>query len=88
MYHQYWYNPLVYVAMAFGPLLRVSATSGDMNGFIFFSQAITSPIYMRLFVNVVKSGRYRYGVKCIKATFSFFWHLELRLFPAFLSSIL
>ena len=47
--------------------LTSSATSGDMNGFIFFSQVITSPIYMRLLVNAIKSGHYRYSVGYVKA---------------------
>ena len=49
-----------------------------MNGFVFFSQVITSPIYMRLFVNAVKSGHYKYSVGYVKAAFSFYsiWNLD------------
>ena len=87
--HNTWYNCLAFIAMAFGPLtifyfvvvtFRVSATSGDLNGYIFFSQVITSPIYMRLFINALHAGYY--GHNCsdtyLKVIFSFYgiWNLD------------
>ena len=84
-----WYNYVAFIAMAFGPLtifyfvvvtFRVSATSGDLNGYVFFSQVITSPIYMRLFVNAIHAGHHRhyYSGTYMKVIFSFFgiWNLD------------
>lgn len=83
----HWYNLVIYIVAAYGPLtlfylvvimFRISATSGNMNGYIFFSQVITSPVYMRLLVNAMKSNHYVHWESYIKAVFSFYgiWNLD------------
>lgn len=86
---KHYYQSLKYIAIAYGPLtlfyiivvmFRITITSGDMNGYIFFSQAITSPIQMRFFIGMTKSIDYslrRYAT-ALKIVYSFYgiWNLD------------
>lgn len=84
----HWYNYFVYAAVAFGPLtifyivvitFRISATSGNLNGYIFFSQVITSPLYMKLFVSALHTKQhYNHNGIPIKIIYTLYsiWNLD------------
>lgn len=80
-------NYLAYIAAAFVPLtvfyfiviiFRISATSGSMNGCIFFSQVITSPLYMRFFVSAEQAGHFLHTATYLKVVYTFhaIWNLD------------
>ena len=81
------YHVPAYLVVAFLPLtlfyllvivLRIRATSGDMNSFVFFSQVVTTPLHMRLFVNAIQARHYRNNVTYLKVIYSFYgiWNLD------------
>lgn len=85
--HDNYYKIGLYIVVAFVPLtvfylivitFRISATSGNLNGYIFFCQVITSPVYMRLFVNATKSNHYVHWEHYIKTVYTFYgiWNLD------------
>ena len=88
-------NYLRYIAVAFGPLtifyfivivFRINTTSGRMNGYIFFCQAITNSIQMRFFVSANEVGHYSSYGGIIKGLYALhgIWNLDFfRLFYSF-----
>ena len=79
------YNWLKYITLAFAPLtffliivfcFRISATSAQLNGFIFFSQIISAPVSMRELFNVnILNGELK-TVAQIGATLYGIWNLD------------
>ena len=59
-------------------IFRVSATSGTLNSFIFFSQVVTSPVYMRLFINAIQAYRYPHNETLLRILYALYgvWNLD------------
>ena len=84
----HWYDYFVYFAMAFGPLtvfyitiitFRISVTSGNLNGYVFFSQVITSPLYMKLFTSALHTKEhFNHNGMPIKIIYTLYsiWNLD------------
>ncbi len=82
------HNIYLYIAVAFGPLtvfyiimisFRISATSGNLNGYIFFCQIITSPIHMRFLMSSMMSDQFsseqNYLMKLLYTSYGI-WNLD------------
>ena len=78
---------LQYLAMAYGPLtlfylvviaFRISITSGNLNGFIFFSQVLTSSVEMRIYTSLSKSKSFGWLDGLNRFIFSLYgvWNLD------------
>lgn len=59
-------------------IFRISATFGDLNGYVFFSQVISTPLYMRLFVSANQANYYEYNKTYLRVVYSFYgiWNLD------------